>query len=68
MENTSTARTQAVSGRTWKWVNKTIIYVIVTFLAAVIRAVLLDGVDRFAGGRGYLRLAAAMDSRSAAMA
>ncbi|EOS58955.1 MULTISPECIES: carbohydrate ABC transporter permease [Paenibacillus] len=36
MENTSTARTQAVSGRTWKWVNKTIIYVIVTFLAAVI--------------------------------
>ncbi|MEC2343032.1 carbohydrate ABC transporter permease [Paenibacillus barengoltzii] len=36
MENTSTARTQAVSGRTWKWVNQTIIYVIVTFLAAVI--------------------------------
>lgn len=36
MENTSTARTQAVSGRTWKWVNHTIIYVIVTFLAAVI--------------------------------
>lgn len=36
MENASTARTQAVSGRTWKWVNQTIIYVIVTFLAAVI--------------------------------
>lgn len=36
MENASTARTQAVSGRTWKWVNKTLIYVIVTFLAAVI--------------------------------